>query len=63
VLQTARDEFRVRYVPQAVSPPSAGCLDALEQCLASLLDGRISLEPTDLLMPESSGKFRLVYPS
>lgn len=59
------DRWRLRFVPDAAPCPSA--LPAtLRQRLALLLGvapERLTVEPTDLLLPESSGKFRLLYPA
>lgn len=37
-------------------------LDELQQRVDALLQAPVKLEAVDLLMPEKSGKFRLIYP-
>ncbi len=54
--------FTLRFIPDAAGP-SQGDLAELQQQLSRLLQaGKFSIESTDLLMPENSGKFRLCYP-
>jgi phenylacetate-CoA ligase len=55
--------FRLRYLPDR-EPPSVAALADLTARLEALLDaqGRLRLEPVDLILPESSGKFRLGRP-
>ena len=50
-------------VPDLAGPTPEG-LSALQERLGGLLEagGRLTCEPVDTLMPENSGKFRLVYP-
>ncbi len=56
--------WRVRFVPEG-DGPATRALDDLRSRLGELLrsNAAVVLEPTDLLMPESSGKFRLGYPA
>jgi phenylacetate-CoA ligase len=62
--ESATGEWRLRYVPE-LTPPAAAALAELQERLTRLLGlgSGPGLEPTDLLMPESSGKFRLGYPA
>ena len=62
--ERAGGEWRLRFVPD-VTAPSAEAIEELRQCLARLLgvSGELAIQPTDLLVPESSGKFRLGYPA
>ncbi len=57
-------EFRLRFVPEGKGP-SAKEVSELKRRLEELLGfpGGVVIEQTDLLMPESSGKFRLGYPA
>jgi phenylacetate-CoA ligase len=57
-------EWLLRFVPD-VTPPSAAQTEELRQCLARLLgvSRELVIQQTDLLVPESSGKFRLGYPA
>jgi phenylacetate-CoA ligase len=56
------DGWLLRFLPDLV-PPSAEDLASLKARLAGLLENpRIQLEGTDLIVPEKSGKFRLVTP-
>ena len=45
--------------------PASGTLAELQIRLERVLDaaGRLTIRTTDALLPESSGKFRLVYPA
>jgi phenylacetate-coenzyme A ligase PaaK-like adenylate-forming protein len=63
LLQRPKDDWLLRFVPDA-QPPSARALETAHRRLSQLLNpsGSLALEPSDLLMPESSGKFRLGYP-
>ena len=57
-------EWRLRFVPD-IAAPSVAETEALRERLAQLLGvgGELAVQPTDLLAPESSGKFRLGYPA
>jgi len=56
-------EWLLRFVPD-VAAPTAAEIEELRRRLEQLLgaNGRLAIEQTDLLAPESSGKFRLGYP-
>ena len=56
-------EWRLRFVPDRL-PPTAPAVAEWRRRLEALLgaEGRVAVAPTDLLAPESSGKFRLGYP-
>ena len=62
--ERAVGEWLLRFVPD-VTPPSAAQTDELRRRLALLLraGNGLPLQQTDLLVPESSGKFRLGYPA
>lgn len=62
VEQSGRD-FSLRFVPDREGPDKVA-IGAIRERLGRVLDcgERLVVEPTDLLMPESSGKFRLSYP-
>ena len=62
--ERAVGEWLLRFVPD-VTPPSAAQTDELRRRLALLLraGNGLTLQQTDLLVPESSGKFRLGYPA
>lgn len=53
-------EFLFHFIPDS-KPPGSREIGRLEECLGSLLGAKVTAESTDLLMPESSGKFRLCY--
>lgn len=57
-------DWLFRYVPEDEAPKAQN-LRALQDHLADLLQvgAGLSLQSTDLLMPEASGKFRLGYPA
>jgi phenylacetate-CoA ligase len=61
--QREAGEWRLRYVPDQTGPDSLDIAE-LQSRLTRLLevDAQHTIESTDLLMPESSGKFRLGYP-
>ncbi len=61
--QESESEWRLRYVPDDVPPEPAG-LNRLRERLTQLLeiDGGLDVQPTDALLAENSGKFRLGYP-
>lgn len=63
MVQTAEAEWQLRYVPD-LAPPSPANLAELRRRLGERLGtaGGIELRPTDFLLPENSGKFRLSYP-
>jgi len=58
------EHWKLRFVADEPAP-SEGAKRELTWRLEILLEagGRLTLEATDLLMPESSGKFRLGYPA
>ena len=59
------ERWRLRFVPD-LDPGGPKGLAGLRGRLSAVLGvpaERLTLEPTDLLMPESSGKFRLLYPA
>ena len=58
------DQCQLRFVPENPGP-SADQLAQLQQQLTGLLElaAPVSLQPTDLLVSEGSGKFRLGYPA
>jgi phenylacetate-CoA ligase len=62
--ERAKDDYLLRFVPD-VAPPKAVDLKQLQQRLIVLLGPQAGLvvQETDLLMPETSGKFRLGYPA
>jgi phenylacetate-CoA ligase len=57
-------DWLLRFAPDTTAP-SAAAIGALRQCLTRLLriSGELAIQQTDLLVPESSGKFRLGYPA
>ena len=57
-------DWLLRFAPDIVAPTAAET-EQLRRRLAQLLGagGRLAIEQTDLLVPESSGKFRLGYPA
>jgi phenylacetate-CoA ligase len=62
--ERAAGEWLLRFVPD-VTPPTATQAEELRRRLVQLLgagDG-LAVQQTDLLVPESSGKFRLGYPA
>jgi len=62
--ERAGGEWLLRFVPDH-TPPQAEAVAALRQSLTRLLgiSGNLVVQQTDLLVPESSGKFRLGYPA
>jgi phenylacetate-CoA ligase len=62
--ERAGDEWLLRFVPD-VKATSAENQEELRQRLLRLLgvSSKLVLQQTDLLVPESSGKFRLGYPA
>jgi phenylacetate-CoA ligase len=62
--ERAAGGYLLRFVPD-VAKPKAGDIDELQRRITALLGLRSGLviQETDLLMPESSGKFRLGYPA
>ena len=56
-------EWLLRFVPD-VAAPGAAEIEELRRRLEQLLgvSGGLAVQQTDLLAPESSGKFRLGYP-
>ena len=63
LLHPSKTQWLLRYVPDSV-PPTDASRKELQRRLMSKLDVAtgLSIEETDMLMPESSGKFRLGYP-
>ncbi len=63
LIEQADSGWRLRYVPDG-SGPDAATKDELQQRLTRLLEMESPLgwQPTDMLVPESSGKFKLGYP-
>jgi phenylacetate-CoA ligase len=61
--ERAGGEWLLRFVPDATAPTTAQ-IEALRQSVGSLLGvgSALTIQQTDLLVPESSGKFRLGYP-
>ena len=57
-------QWLLRFVPD-IKAPSTERIEQLKQRLVHLLgiSGMLAVEQTDLLAPESSGKFRLTYPA
>ena len=63
LIQGTTGKWVLRFVPDNQGPEQAE-LTALQECLSRLLQASaIAIEKTDLLVPESSGKFRLGYPA
>ena len=64
LVQKAHGEWLLKMVP-ASAGPEAGQLQELNQRLSALLQSSnaVPIEQTDILGPESSGKFRLGYPA
>ena len=62
--ERAAGDWLLRFVPD-VTAPSAKAIETLRQRLTQLLgvSGEFAVQQTDLLVPESSGKFRLGYPA
>ncbi len=62
--ERANSEWLLRFLPD-VTAPIASAIEEWRRRLAQLLgvSGRLAVEQTDLLAPESSGKFRLGYPA
>jgi phenylacetate-CoA ligase len=62
--ERAGGEWLLRFVPD-LTAPGAKAIEELRQRLARLLgvNGKLAVQQTDLLVPESSGKFRLGYPA
>lgn len=63
VLESSQGAWRLRFVPEAAGPAHGPFEEArrrLERLLE--LESGLRLEPTDMLVPEGSGKFRLGYP-
>jgi phenylacetate-CoA ligase len=63
LIEQARGEWRLRFVADGKGPNPAD-VSELRQRLMEKLAGehKLSIEQTDLLMPEASGKFLLGYP-
>jgi len=61
--QRAGGEWLLRFVPDRL-PPTAAAMAEWQRRVEQLLgiEGKLAVERTDLLAPESSGKFRLGYP-
>src|SRR5581483_5923645 len=63
LIQKPGVRWLLKFVPQTgEADPDATQLADLKARLSSLLESRVPLQRADLLMPESSGKFRLGYP-
>jgi phenylacetate-coenzyme A ligase PaaK-like adenylate-forming protein len=62
--ERAGGEWLLRFVPD-ITAPTTEAIEELPQRLARLLgvSGELVVRQTDLLVPESSGKFRLGYPA
>ena len=62
--ERASGEWLLRFVPDR-TPPTAADVAVLQQRVEQVLGvaGKLTVEQTDLLAPESSGKFRLGYPA
>src|ERR1017187_9623470 len=62
--EQAGGEWLLRFVPD-VPAPNAEAIETLRQRLTQLLgvSGDLAVQQADLLVPESSGKFRLGYPA
>jgi hypothetical protein len=62
--ERAAGEWLLRFVAD-VTPPTAAQTEELRRRLALLLGAGngLAVQQTDLLVPESSGKFRLGYPA
>jgi phenylacetate-CoA ligase len=62
--ERADGEWLLRFVPD-ITAPTTEAIEELPQRLARLLgvSGELVVQQTDLLVPESSGKFRLGYPA
>jgi phenylacetate-CoA ligase len=56
-------EFLLRYVAEPAAPSDADVAGLKGRLEELLRPASLAIRPTDLLMPESSGKFRLGYPS
>jgi len=57
--------WHLRFLPDR-SGPNAAAMANLRRLLSALrgtAEQTVTIEQTDLLMPESSGKFRLIYPA
>jgi phenylacetate-coenzyme A ligase PaaK-like adenylate-forming protein len=63
LVQQSDEIFLLKYVAD-VSAPEKTVLTALKKRIEDLLDanGRVTLAQTDLILPEGSGKFRLLVP-
>jgi hypothetical protein len=61
--ERAGGEWLLRFVPD-ITEPGAEVIEELRQRLIRQLgiSGKLVVQQTDLLVPESSGKFRLGYP-
>jgi phenylacetate-CoA ligase len=57
------NRFSLRFVAD-LNPPSPGSLEELHRRITAVLgeDASVAVAPSEFLMPESSGKFRLCYP-
>jgi phenylacetate-CoA ligase len=64
LIQGSEPPWRLRFVPDATGPDPHTRAE-LQQRLAELLEMESPLiwQPTDLLVPETSGKFKLGYPA
>ena len=55
--------FLLRFVPEAAGPSEAEVTQLKRRLEELLRPAVLTVQPTDLLLPESSGKFRLGYPA
>jgi len=64
ISERAGGEWLLRFVPDTISPTTA-LTEELRRRISPLLRAgdKLAAEQTDLLVPESSGKFRLGYPA
>jgi phenylacetate-coenzyme A ligase PaaK-like adenylate-forming protein len=62
LVQLGKGAWQLRFVPEN-SEPHPNELSKLQQRLSQLLEcgGSLEMQQVDILMPESSGKFRLGY--
>lgn len=64
LVQRDGDQWQLRFVPDGAGPDAAG-LQAIRERLVERLgiQSELTVSSTNLIMPESSGKFRLGYPA
>lgn len=64
LLQRDVDQWQLRFVPDGAGPDAGGLQTIRERLVERLgAKGGLTISATNLIMPESSGKFRLGYPS